>query len=87
MVCQSLLQYGFQASKCDPSMFMFHTNILYIMVLVYVDHIIIIENPSSFIDNLIKNLNDTLTLKQLGNIDYFLGIEVTHLPNGFLLLS
>lgn len=83
----SLLHHGFLASKCDPSLFLLHTASLTIMVLVYVDDIIITGNSASFITALIKNLNTDFSLKQLGKLDYFLGIEVTHLPNGSLLLS
>lgn len=57
------------------------------MILVYVDDIIITGNSTSFITALIKHLNDVFCLKQLGKLDYFLRIEVTHLPNGSLLLS
>lgn len=57
------------------------------MVLVYVDDIIITGNSETFITSLIKKLNVVFSLKQLGKLDYFLGIEVTHLPNGSLFLS
>lgn len=83
----SLLQHGFQASKCYPSLFFLHTNNLNILVLVYVDDIIITRNFDSFIASLIKNLNATFALTQLGKLDYFLEIEVTHLPHGSFLLS
>lgn len=66
---------------------LFHINNLSIMVLVYVYHIIIIRNSTSFIYNLIKNLNEKFALKKLGNLVNFLYNEVTHLPNGSLLLS
>lgn len=69
----SLLQCGFQASKCDPSLFLLHTNSLSIIILDYVDDIIITGNSISFIDTLIKNLNDKFALKQLGNFRLFLG--------------
>lgn len=52
-------------------------------VLIYVDDIVIIGTSS----RLISILNSILALKQLGNLDYFFGIEVKHLPNGSLLLS
>lgn len=83
----ALLQHGFQASKCDPSLFLLNHGSLHIMILVYVDDIIITDNSASFIDSLIKHLNAKFSLKQLGKLDYFLGIKVTHLPNGSLLLS
>jgi histone deacetylase 1/2 len=83
----ALLQHGFQASRCDTSLFLLHTRSLNIMVLVYVDDIIITGNCATFITSLIKKLNVAFSLKQYGKLDYFLGIEVTHLPNGSLLLS
>lgn len=83
----ALIQQGFLASKCDPSLFLLHHGKLQIMILVYVDDIIITGNSTSFITALIKHLNDVFCLKQLGKLDYFLRIEVTHLPNGSLLLS
>lgn len=83
----ALIQQGFLASKCDPSLFLLHHGKLQIMILVYVDDIIITGNSASFITALIKHLNDVFSLKQLGKLDYFLRIEVTHLPNGSLLLS
>ena len=83
----ALIQQGFQASKCDPSLFFLHQGKLQIMILVYVDDIIITGNSAPFITALIKHLNEVFSLKQLGKLDYFLGIEVTHLPNGSLLLS
>lgn len=83
----ALLQHGFQASKCDPNLFLLHTSSLNIMTLVYVDDIIIPGNSATFIASLIKDLNDAFSLKQLGKLDYFLGIKVTHMPRGSLLLS
>lgn len=83
----ALFQHGFVASRCDPSLFLLNQGQLHVMILVYVDDIIITGNFAPFINSLIKHLNDTFSLKQLGQLDYFLGIEVAHLPNGSLLLS
>jgi hypothetical protein len=57
------------------------------MVLVYVNDIIITGNSTSYIAQLIKSLNSNFALKYLGKLDYFLGIEVSHLPNGSIILS
>lgn len=73
----SLLHYGLQPSKCDPSLFYLHTSSL----------IIITGNSTSYIAQLIKSLNSNFALKDLGKLDYFLGIEVSHLPNGSIILS
>lgn len=45
------------------------------------------RNSTPHIQTLIDQLNSEFALKQLGSPDYFLGIEVSHLPNGSLLLS
>ncbi|KAK2373624.1 putative mitochondrial protein [Trifolium repens] len=83
----ALLGYGFQASKCDPSLFMMKTSKIHLIVLVYVDDIIITGSSMPHIQKLISNLNAEFALKQLGTLDYFLGIEVFHLADGSLLLS
>ena len=83
----ALVQLGFQASRCDPSLFLLHQGKLQVMILVYVDDIIITGSSAPFITSLIKHLNNKFSLKQLGQLDYFLGLEVSHLSNGSLLLS
>jgi hypothetical protein len=82
----ALLHLGFKASKCDPSLFIFFSHQL-VYLLVYVDDIIITGNSSTLLTTLINKLNNTFSLKHLGDHDYFLGIEVKHLANGSLLLS
>ncbi|GAU26774.1 hypothetical protein TSUD_317720 [Trifolium subterraneum] len=83
----TLISFGFTANKCDPSLFMIKTGGLHLIVLVYVDDIIITGNSLPKIQQLISKLNAECALKQLGTLDYFLGIEVFHLSNGALLLS
>lgn len=82
-----LIQFGFKSSRCDPSLFTYTQagNLLY--VLVYVDDIIVTGSSSSLISSLIHKLNATFALKELGELDYFLGIEVKKTPTGSLLLS
>lgn len=52
----------------------------------YVDDILISGSYTSHY-YLIKNLNQSFTLKDLGQVNYFLGIQVSSLPNGGLHLS
>lgn len=51
-------------------------------MLVYVDDIIVTSNSVSHIQELITKLLTQFSLKQLSNLEYFLGIEVTHQANG-----
>jgi histone deacetylase 1/2 len=83
----ALMKYGFKASCCDPSLFTLHTSTSCIYILVYVDDIIITGSSLNLIHTLTANLNSEFSLKQLGNLDYFLGVQVTHLQNGSLILS
>lgn len=55
-----------------PSLYSFH-----VMVLVYVDDIIITRSSFSNIQQLISKFNTEFSLKQLGALDSFQGIEVS----------
>jgi histone deacetylase 1/2 len=78
---------GFTASKCDPSLMVLHQQGACIYVLIYVDDILITGSAPHLIQDLIHKLNIKFALKQLGEVDYFLGIEVKHAASGGLLLN
>ncbi|GAU27211.1 hypothetical protein TSUD_108020 [Trifolium subterraneum] len=84
---QALLQMGFVTSKCDPSLLIHHQKGACTYVLIYVDDILITGSTPHLIHDLIHKLNVKFALKQLGEVDYFLGIEVHHMPSGDLLLN
>jgi len=83
----TLLKFGFCASKCDPSLFTLHDNHHSTFILVYVDDIIITGSSKPLLQQLVQKLNSEFSLKDLGQLDYFLGIEVHHSDTGSLLLS
>lgn len=83
----TLLQYGFHTSKCDPSLFIYKKDRNLVYLLVYVDDIIITGRSNYLIQSLVHHLNSNFSLKQLGQLDYFLGIEVHHTPTGSVLLT
>ncbi|CAJ2668892.1 unnamed protein product [Trifolium pratense] len=83
----TLVRFGFQTSKCDPSLFILNKDNHIVYLLVYVDDIIITGSSSQLVTSLVHKLNSVFSLKQLGLLDYFLGIEVKHLPNSTLLLT
>ncbi|KAL3569193.1 hypothetical protein D5086_029083 [Populus alba] len=72
----ALLEFGFIQSKADYTLF---TRILegsFIALLVYVDDIIVASNNSAEVSGFITLLNDRFKLKDLGQLKYFLGLEI-----------
>ena len=84
----TLLRFQFRSSKCDPSLIVYtDSKNTVIYMLVYVDDIIVTGNNSAFIKSLVTKLNSEFSLKDLGSLDYFLGIEVRPQPNGAIILT
>lgn len=81
----ALLNWGFQNTKSDSSLFILkgtdHTTFL----LIYVDGIIVTGSNTKFLEAFIKKLNAVFSLKDLGQLHYFLGIEVQRDAGGLYL--
>jgi histone deacetylase 1/2 len=54
-------------------------------MLIYVDDIIVTSSSDKAISALLHDLGTTFALKDLGDLNFFLGIEVKKTPNGLLL--
>ena len=80
-----LLAAGFCSAKSDQSLFIKVTASLTQFVLVYVDDILVISSEARSLDTLVAHLDAQFKLKDLGDLDYFLGIQVHHVGTGFLL--
>jgi hypothetical protein len=76
---------GFKASRADTSLFFLRKGSLVMFVLVYVDDIIVVSSVPSATSALLKKLNEDFALKDLGDLHYFLGIEVSKVRDGILL--
>lgn len=72
------------ASKCDNSLFICNSKTHKIFVLVYVDDILVIGNSSQSISSLITALNCEFALLDLGQVNYFIGVEVKRIVEGWL---
>lgn len=82
-----LTSLGFIASKCDSSLFVRSSNNHKIFVLVYVDDILVTGSSKEGISHLIINLNQHFSLRNLGQINYFLRVEAKRTTEGYLHLS
>jgi hypothetical protein len=73
----ALLELGFTASLLDSSLFTFFHDEIKLFMLVYVDDIILTGNRLSVIQTLIAKLQEQFPAKDLGDLDFFLGIKAT----------
>lgn len=78
---------GFQASKADPSLFFRNTSSSKVFLRVYVDDIVFKGSSSDEINQVIKQLHHKFSLKDIGALHFFLGIEVHRNHTGDLFLS
>ncbi|RVW21952.1 Retrovirus-related Pol polyprotein from transposon RE1 [Vitis vinifera] len=79
---QALGILGFSSTKSDQSLFINITPTHSTYILVYVDDILITGSNDQFVQHVITQLNNQFALKDLGDIDYFLGIQVKHTSAG-----
>ncbi|RVX14187.1 Retrovirus-related Pol polyprotein from transposon RE1 [Vitis vinifera] len=79
---QCLLHLGFCCGKTDSSLFILRKGQSIVLLLIYVDDIIVTGNDNNIISDLISTLSSEFSLKDLGSLHYFLGLEVKYLPNG-----
>jgi hypothetical protein len=77
-----LLEFGFRTSKSDTSLFIYKCIACTIYVLIYVDDIIITSLVPLEIDSLLHSMTFEFTIKDLGELNFFLGIEVARLQDG-----
>jgi hypothetical protein len=84
-LCSKLIHVGFQPSKGDTSLFYYNKVGVTVYVLVYVDDIIVASSAADATKALLKDLEKEFALKDLGDLHYFLGIEVKKVTDGLLL--
>jgi histone deacetylase 1/2 len=84
-LCSVLGGLGFKSSTADTSLFILRRPDITLYLLVYVDDIIVVSSSPAAIDWLIQQMRSSFALKDLGQLNYFLGIEVKALDGGLLL--
>jgi histone deacetylase 1/2 len=80
-----LIELGFVASKSDTSLFIYRKSNVTIFMLIYVDDIIVASSSHAATNALLKDLNKEFAIKDLGDLHYFLGIEVHKVTDGLVL--
>ena len=80
-----LEESGFKRSNVDSSLFIHLGPTTKVMVLVYVDDLIIVGNDSDVISHLKVTLQQRFSITDLGNLKYFLGIEMATSHKGLFL--
>jgi hypothetical protein len=80
-----LVQLSFHASKVDTSLFMYRRAKVQMYLLIYVDDIIVASSTDAAVEALLNDLRSEFGLKDLGPLNYFLGIEVKPSSDGIVL--
>lgn len=80
-----LLQLEFTQSKSDLSLFFSHTTSNITIILLYVDDLLICGNNTTELPKFKTLLSQSFNMKDLGPINYFLGIEISRSVDGFFM--
>ncbi|CAL1358383.1 unnamed protein product [Linum trigynum] len=78
----TLISLGYTQSKSDHSLFIKNKSASYTALLVYVDDIVLTGNDMSEINRVKEHLDKTFTIKDLGQLKYFLGMEIARSSAG-----
>ena len=80
-----LLASRFHNSHSDTSLFIFQSAPHVLYLLVYVDDIIVTGSNDAVLSQFVSSLAKRFSLKELGDLSYFLGVEVISHKHGLLL--
>lgn len=80
-----LVTFGFINSTANKSLFIFSSNNVIVYILVYVDDIIITKNNKGFLEKCINALSTRFSLRELGNLNFFHGIEIIRDATGLVM--
>jgi hypothetical protein len=80
-----LCELGFLSSKADSFLFILRNASLTMFVLVYVDDIIITASIPEAIPDLLQQLRTSFAVKDLGKLNFFLGVKIIALKSSLLL--
>ncbi|CAM8896065.1 unnamed protein product [Rhodiola kirilowii] len=82
---EALLEFGFQQSMNDYSLFTLRKCTDFIILLVYVDDVLLTGTSLTLIENIKAFIHDKFKIKDLGTLKYFIGLEVARNSTGLFL--
>ena len=80
-----MIQLGFTQSKSDYSLITRQQNKSFIVLLVYVDDVLIASNDQEEVNRFIMMLDQKFKIKDLGDLMFFLDLEVARSEKGIVL--
>ena len=80
-----LLHLGFVEAKSDTSLFVYHCGADTIYLLLYVDDIVLTASSDGLLRRTIDALQQQFSMKDLGPLHHFLGMQVQHTCSGLFL--
>jgi hypothetical protein len=80
-----LLSLGFVEAKSDASLFVYHRKDDMVYLLLYVDDIVLTASTDVLLRRFITSLQQEFSMKDLGKLHHFLGMQVQHTVAGLFL--
>jgi len=77
-----LISYGFCHSQSDHCLFIYAKSGVMLYLVVYVDDLIVTGNHQSSVEDFIGCLANRFSIKDLGDLHFFLGVQVIRSPSG-----
>jgi hypothetical protein len=88
LLCRVLMDYGFEHSTFEPCCFIYNKNSKYIIVCVYVDDLLITGNNREYVEDVKIYLSQAFNkIKDLKNVEKYLGLKMIRNGNGQLILN
>lgn len=79
------MRFGFQKSRADASLFIYSSDEVLVYFLVYGDDIILTGSDNAILEHFVTILAQRFSLKDLGPLHHFLGVEVIPTSSGMFL--
>ena len=80
-----MMSHGFQINECDKCVYIKDTEHGYVIVCLYVDDMLIVDNDDKMIISTNNMLNSRFDMKDMGFADVILGIKIIRTSDELML--